>query len=604
MLNVEERSKELVWVRGVTIDGPTSEDLDDAIWIRKTDLGYRLQVSVAGVADAIKIGSPADERAYKMVSTRYQSDHTVPMLGRHSESCLSLKPNKTHTVLTISLTLDDNLEVVERSVERRLFRSQDRLTYDGVVGLLGREDDHNVHAMLKLLRQVALGLLAKRKARGALAVYDIFKGWIVTEDGVVRQLRPDEMTIGYVMVQESMILANSELANFCAEQSIPILFRNHTVRPSAPQLREIADQVTMMMTDPETYGPATLSKRLKLIMEPATYSPYLQGHYALDLPAYGHFTSPIRRYADLVNHRQLLAHIDGQEYPYSFNQLVEMGEYLATRARENKKTQGMRYHEAEVQKGRDSLRSGYLETLDNSQFRMVMKCAVEEHNLTSALEAEICLRIHSGRLSPRDLVYLLHSAVEFPEWTAVKNVLEDRFQKSPSKATDVLMVGAAMGLWGEPKWGVGGTNEYIARVEMGDSVFEYKFPWKAGKKLTRAKHLASRQLLARMFVLNLASDQPSTEESLPILSVVELKKAIPTQNYKGRLGEVCMALQLIPAQYTCSHKGPDNEREFTCVGTLNYEGKEYVSQGCTARRKKDAEQLAAQDLLTQIGYYQ
>lgn len=183
--------------------------------------------------------------------------------------------------------------------------------------------------MLRDMSVIAQQLLDQRRLAGALAIYDIMEGWAVSEEGFMFKLRPEERHLANVIIQEFMILANQTVATFCAENDIPSLYRNHTARACAPDSAiELLDDVRNAMDNPEHFDVRTLQRRMTLLVNRAHYAPVLRGHFGLNLAAYCHFTSPIRRFADLVVHRQLKAFLTDKKMPYSKEQLLEIGEYI------------------------------------------------------------------------------------------------------------------------------------------------------------------------------------------------------------------------------------------------------------------------------------
>lgn len=258
-----------IHVKGLTIDGPTTRDIDDAIWIEKMDGGYRVFVSIADVSAKVPIGSEADERALEMTETIYRASGNSPMLP-HSlgEELLSLWPGTPKDTLTVEL------EVVEGAVQKcqlypSLLTSIAKLEYAEIPGII-KEARHPLHQPIELALNLAMGLLKSRRSHGALALYDLNTGWVTTEEGYLKQIEDHVDTVGYIIIQELMILANAAVAEFVVKHDLPVLFRNHLARAAAPDRSELMMAIQNAMvtpprgsehaspTDPPVAGPGEL----------------------------------------------------------------------------------------------------------------------------------------------------------------------------------------------------------------------------------------------------------------------------------------------------------------------------------------------------------
>ena len=287
-----------------------------------------MHVSIADVAALIRPASDIDHEALRRTFSSYRAYHPLPMLPRTlAEDKASLLAGHKRPTLTISIPLDSAFEMGQPAIRRTSLQSERRFHYEEVDRLISRAEGE-YGELLRVCSTVAQGLLARRRARGALAVYDINRCLITSEEGVLQEMLSHEVHFSHIIIQEFMILANEAVATFLAERQVPALFRNHTAKTIAPDRAAVIQAIEDAVAHPEAFPLATLQKRVNLVLRRAYYSPVLEGHYGLNVPAYLHCTSPIRRYADLVNQRILAAVVSGQPSPYNIEQLHTIATHI------------------------------------------------------------------------------------------------------------------------------------------------------------------------------------------------------------------------------------------------------------------------------------
>lgn len=311
--------------RGVTIDGHESRDLDDAVWARRYRGGWLVAVYVADVASAVPEGGDADLRARTQAETLYRASGDRPMLPRHlAEGLLSLLPGQERRAVAVDVTLDDAFRVASLdgrpavSLSLCALRSENRYSYAEVAASASAAaglPSHPDHGLMARLCVVAKGLLARRRGDGAIAAYDVGRMLATDEEGVLRRLRPQDCNVGHLVVRELMILANRAVAGWCLERDIPVPYRNHVAHAAAPSREDLLRDIDGVGGTDDARM-ASLCERTQMLLGRATYGAELRGHFGLALPAYLHFTSPIRRYADVVVHRQVVAALRGEPPPY------------------------------------------------------------------------------------------------------------------------------------------------------------------------------------------------------------------------------------------------------------------------------------------------
>jgi ribonuclease R len=318
----------------VTIDGPDARDFDDAVFAEpdpSTDNpgGWRLLVAIADVAHYVRPGDPLDREAKKRGNSVYFPDRVIPMLPHALSSGLcSLKPAEERACLAVRLTIDAAGKLRAHRFERGLMRSRARLTYEQVQAAADGEPDELTAPLLEPVIRPLYGafqaLLAGRKRRGTLDL-DIPELAIrLGEDGAPAEIAPRPRLDSHRVIEEFMITANVAAASALEGAGMPCMYRIHD-KPDPIKLEALAellgrlglgggkgalgrpkDLARLLERVRGTELAATVGAMVLRAQAQAQYSPVNIGHYGLNLGHYAHFTSPIRRYADLLVHRALI----------------------------------------------------------------------------------------------------------------------------------------------------------------------------------------------------------------------------------------------------------------------------------------------------------
>jgi len=316
----------------VTIDGETAKDFDDAVEVERTAGGYRLGVHIADVSHYVAEGSLLDEEARSRGTSVYFPGRVLPMLPeRLSNGLCSLNPRVDRLVLSAVLELDATGRVTGQEFVKGVIRSSHRMTYTEVARLIETaptsEDRTRYGEFLekfRLMGEVAALLRRRREARGSID-FDLPDADIVLDDaGLVVGIVPESRNVAHRLIEEFMLAANEAVAKRLVFAKQPAIYRVHD-RPDPDRLvdlREVLDGFGFELKgDLEEVPPSVFQKLLAAIegkpeerllhdlllrvQRKAVYSEECRGHYALAAPYYCHFTSPIRRYPDLIVHRQL-----------------------------------------------------------------------------------------------------------------------------------------------------------------------------------------------------------------------------------------------------------------------------------------------------------
>ena len=311
----------------VTIDGADARDFDDAVFAEKTEDGFHLIVAIADVAHYVKEGSALDKEAYKRGNSTYFPDRVVPMLPEAlSNDLCSLRPKEDRACMAFHMWIDGEGQLKKYRIVRGLMRSAARLIYEDVQAIKDgdKADADGLLPVIEPLYEAYAVLDKARERRGALEL-DLPERRIIIDDkgnmtGVAQRLRLD----AHKLIEEFMILANVAAAQALEKRKAPCVYRVHD-RPSSEKLdsaSEFLESFDLRIPKGQTIKPAQLNSILKkgaetdyshLISEvilrcqsQAIYDTENIGHYGLALARYAHFTSPIRRYADLLVHRSLI----------------------------------------------------------------------------------------------------------------------------------------------------------------------------------------------------------------------------------------------------------------------------------------------------------
>lgn len=338
----------------VTIDGEDARDFDDAVWVHETKAGFKLIVAIADVAHYVTPGSALDAEARRRGTSVYFPRKVLPMLPEAlSNGMCSLKPAEDRLCLAVELTIDRAGITKKARFFKGLMRSARRLTYNQVWAALGRQDEAmreqlaDVLPQLESLYSLYEVLLVARKARGALDFEGQEVRFSFDENGEVEAVAPFERNDAHRIIEECMIAANVASARFLRKNKIPTLYRIHPA-PAPTRYEEaraylgelgidlpphdrlssglLAEALRKASGRPEKALIEALLLRLQSL---AVYHPECTGHFGLALQEYAHFTSPIRRYPDLLVHRAIHHLIEGgtaKTYSVPLGKMIELGQ--------------------------------------------------------------------------------------------------------------------------------------------------------------------------------------------------------------------------------------------------------------------------------------
>lgn len=320
----------------VTIDGADAKDLDDAVTVTKLENGnYKLGVHIADVTHYVTEGSPIDKEASDRGTSIYLVDRVIPMIPhRLSNGICSLNPKVDRLTLSCEMEVDQNGAVVKHDIFQSVIKTTERMTYSDVNSILADKDEElrtryePLVPMFEDMEQLAAILREKRMKRGAID-FDFKEAKVlVNEEGAPYDVVLRERSVGERLIEEFMLLANETVAEHFHWMNVPFIYRIHE-DPNEEKLRRFLEFITnfgyLVRGAGNSIHPRALQEVIEAVqgkpeemvvstvmlrsMKQAKYDPESVGHFGLSTDFYTHFTSPIRRYPDLIVHRLIRTYL-------------------------------------------------------------------------------------------------------------------------------------------------------------------------------------------------------------------------------------------------------------------------------------------------------
>jgi ribonuclease R len=323
----------------VTIDGETARDFDDAVWAEKSGRGFRLVVVIADVSHYVRPGDPLDEDARERGTSVYFPRRVIPMLPEKlSNGLCSLNPDVERLCMVCDMSVSATGEIKRYKFYPAVMLSRARLTYTRVWEVLSKPDGEvardlgDIVPRLQVLHELFEVLLKARHRRGAIDFETVETQIVFDDKGKIDRIVPVVRNDAHRLIEECMLAANVCASDFLHEAEHPALYRVHQgptpIKLAA--LREFLAEFGLHLQGGEEPGAKDYARLLDSIkdrpdiqllqtvllrsLQQAQYSPENVGHFGLAYESYTHFTSPIRRYPDLVIHRAIKAVLNGERY--------------------------------------------------------------------------------------------------------------------------------------------------------------------------------------------------------------------------------------------------------------------------------------------------
>ncbi|NBC65163.1 MAG: ribonuclease R [Bacteroidetes bacterium] len=346
----------------LTIDPADAKDFDDGLSIEVLNNGnYYLGVHIADVTHYMPRNTVLDDEAFNRGTSVYLVDRVIPMLPeRLSNNMCSLRPREDKLAYSCFMEIAPNGKLVDYSIEETVIHSNERFVYDEVQEILDGKKSHPLETQLKTLQTLANTLLDKRFQMGSIAFETPEPKFVLDDNGKPVDVIVKERLFAHKLIEECMLMANKTVAKHVdslrkkggrtAKSDHPFLYRVHD-KPDLEKLHNIRETAKPLGINFEVDGSISsknINELLKKVedtsiekiindlmlraMSKAEYSPKNIGHFGLGFSNYAHFTSPIRRYPDVIVHRLLKRYNSGSK-EYTYTQLEHAGEHCSERER-------------------------------------------------------------------------------------------------------------------------------------------------------------------------------------------------------------------------------------------------------------------------------
>ncbi|MGQ8973631.1 ribonuclease R [Acinetobacter schindleri] len=340
----------------VTIDGEDARDFDDAVYAEKRPGGgYRVVVAIADVSHYVRVGKPLDDEAQERGTSVYFPHYVLPMLPEAlSNGLCSLNPNVDRLCMVCDLKLSRAGRVTSFEFYPSVMHSKARLTYNQVAQYFDGDsnaitENRDVRKSLNTLFQLYQVLKELRADRHAMEFETVETYMTFDELGGIQEILPRTRNDAHKLIEECMLLANVAAAEYALKNEIPMLYRVHQP-PEFSRIQKVRDFVKLLglkfpeqptqkdyqevieATKDRIDAPSIHAVLLRSMMQ-AYYGAKNDGHFGLAYDAYTHFTSPIRRYPDLLLHRAIKAQLAQKPYPISGASLDDAGEHFSSTER-------------------------------------------------------------------------------------------------------------------------------------------------------------------------------------------------------------------------------------------------------------------------------
>lgn len=584
----------------LTVDSEHTKDFDDAVSISAMPNGAEILVAIADPTTKVLPASSIDIKAQEAAATIYTRDYaTKKMFPAHvSENESSLLEGVQRDCLLFRIIIDNSLQIIEFTPMIGSIKVGKRLTYNDIPRIAA-DPDHDFHAPIKAGVVLAEALLKGRRQKGALALYDLNQFLLTDEEGNLQQMESSSDTIGHVLVQELMILTNSLAAQYMLKNNIPAVYRNHVAQLAAPPTTDLLQTIETLLQGGGNRELAT--SKINALVGRAKYEATANGHYGLNLLAYMHITSPLRRYPDTMNVRQIKAHLLKTDYVYSQADISAISSKI-NETLEARRTATSDHFKSVVTKSAERLiNAGRLKLMDSAQLSLALKSIREKDgSLPTELCEEISDRLEKNTLADNviDRLFFQIDHAAIPE--SLKSSMSSWLHATPAKAMHLIGFSTQKNYLSDfsvkcvsSKFGFEAKTQ-IKRISDG---LIFSGHGKAAKKKD-AEQIATVAVIAQAVgipTLDTAFDNETS--SVPPQAA---SSATIDGNPKGALLEMCARAKVSPPIFSMTASGPTHLPSFVCSAKMKFKGADLMTISDPFTSKKTAEADAARLLIIKL----
>ena len=340
----------------VTIDGDTARDYDDAILVEQHDFGYRLFVAIADVSHYVKINSKLDQEAFERSNSTYFPDFCIPMLPEKlSNNICSLNPLQNRLVLLAEIDFNFQGEVINSKMHLGAIKSKHRLTYERVQNFIDNQFKPQSLNFLEPAVHLAKILIKNHYKQGALDLEVLETNILLNKKGEPLKVVSEQRLFAHQMIEQFMLQANQVASAFLEKHNQNLIYRIHE-KPKEDRIKNLnifaqklgyshsiqtRKNMTNLLSQFKSHSKKDLLNKLVLrSLSQARYSPHNKQHYGLNFESYTHFTSPIRRYCDLMIHRFIKSILlEHDKIPVSLKDLESMATHISEKEQKSVKAE-------------------------------------------------------------------------------------------------------------------------------------------------------------------------------------------------------------------------------------------------------------------------
>lgn len=341
----------------ITVDPADARDLDDAIsLVDNPDGTMTLGVHIADVSEYVTADSLLDQEAYRRGTSVYFPDRVFPMLPPQlSNGVCSLNPNEPRLALSVFMTLDKKYNLVNYQIKKSLIQSTTRFSYEEVQNILDGKADHPHRTMLLKMAEITKKFEHDRQARGEITFNVPEPKIVLDEKGQIASVYSQPHNLSHRIIETFMIMTNEVVAEHCHKLRLPFVYRIHEKPDPIKVIRFLSALTPFNVKHQIDFENATgfqyqnmldqiKDENVKIVvsslalrsMQKAKYDPHCVGHFALGATYYCHFTSPIRRYPDLLIHRIIKMYLDNQ---LNRQQIDRLNAYVVAASQQSSQTE-------------------------------------------------------------------------------------------------------------------------------------------------------------------------------------------------------------------------------------------------------------------------